>query len=237
MSDHTVTSYDRDLEALELLTSEMGDRARDMVGAALDALADGDLVSAQDIVASGRGFFELQRRVEAEAILTIARRSPVSVDLRSVIGALRVAGDLGRVAKHSGAIADCAVKIGSSSRLSRGAVGLRQMGALATELLDGALGAYRERDVQRARQAWEGDAELDALEGSVCNDLLARMIGDPRDITFCAHALAAAKAIERIGDHATNIAETVVYVVTGDYLDERRRGGGTTDVGEAAPRV
>ena len=129
---------------------------------------------------------------------------------------------MGDLAKN---IAKRSVKIGVESRVPHAIVGIKHMNEFATELMKDVLDAYAQRDVERALDVWERDVELDALEDSVFRDLLTHMMEDPRNITFCAHLLFCSKNIERIGDHATNIAETVVYLVTGSTLPtERPRG-------------
>ena len=164
----------------------------------------------------------LQREVEEQAILTIARRQPVAIDLREIIGAIRVAGDLERVGDLAKNIAKRSLKIGVESRVPRAIVGIKHMNDFAIELMKDVLDAYAQRDVDRALDVWERDADLDALEDSVFRDLLTHMMEDPRNITFCAHLLFCSKNIERIGDHATNIAETVFYLVTGSNLPTER---------------
>jgi len=149
----------------------------------------------------------------------------VANDLREIIGAIRVAGDLERVGDLAKNIAKRSVKIGVESRVPRAIVGIKHMNEFATELMKDVLDAYAQRDVERARDVWERDVDLDALEDSVFRDLLTHMMEDPRNITFCAHLLFCSKNIERIGDHATNIAETVVYLVTGSTLPTERPHG------------
>ena len=152
-------------------------------------------------------------------------------DLREIIGAIRVAGDLERVGDLAKNIARRSVKIGAESRVPRAIVGIKHMNEFATELMKDVLDAYAQRDVERALDVWERDVELDALEDSVFRDFLTHMMEDPRNITFCAHLLFCSKNIERIGDHATNIAETVVYLVTGSTLPtERPRGGPDAEI-------
>ena len=169
--------------------------------------------------------------------MTIARRQPVAVDLRELIGAIRIAGDLERVGDLAKNIAKRTIKIGAEARVPRAIVGLKHMNEVATELMKDVLDAYAQRDAERAREVWERDVDLDALEDSVFRDLLTHMMEDPRNISFCAHLLFCSKNIERIGDHATNIAETVVYLVTGQPMPvgtsarpagdrHRRRGRG-----------
>ena len=178
----------------------------------------------------------LQREIEEQATLTIARRQPVANDLREIIGAIRVAGDLERVGDLAKNIAKRSVKIGVEFRVPRAIVGIKHMNEFATELMKDVLDAYAQRDVERALDVWERDVDLDALEDSVFRDLLTHMMEDPRNITFCAHLLFCSKNIERIGDHATNIAETVVYLVTGSNSANRtaawpRKGGHETEAG------
>jgi phosphate transport system protein len=219
---HTVRAYDKDLDLLERRIAEMGGIAEKMVIDAVDALAAGDAALAHQVVTTDARLDLLQREIEEQAILTIARRQPVAIDLREIIGAIRVAGDLERVGDLAKNIAKRSVKIGPEPRVPRAIVGIKHMNDFATELLKDVLDAYAQRDVERARDVWERDVDLDALEDSVFRDLLTHMMEDPRNITFCAHLLFCSKNIERIGDHATNIAETVVYLVTGSNLPTER---------------
>ncbi len=231
MHDHTVKAYDRELDALDRLIAEMGGIAEKMVVEAVDALASADTVLAHQVVAADPRLDALQREIENLAVMTIARRQPVSIDLRELIGAIRVAGDLERVGDLAKNIAKRTIKLGTEARVPRAIVGLRHMNDVATELMKDVLDAYAQRDAERAREVWERDVDLDALEDSVFRDLLTHMMEDPRNISFCAHLLFCSKNIERIGDHATNIAETVVYLVTGAPMpSERPRGRRETDI-------
>ena len=231
MRDHTVKAYDRELDTIERLIAEMGGIAEKMVVDAVDALASADTVLAHQIVSTDARLDAMQREVEDLAVMTIARRQPVSIDLRELIGAIRVAGDLERVGDLAKNIAKRTIKIGAQSRVPRALIGLKHMNEVASELMKDVLDAYAQRDAERAREVWERDVDLDALEDSVFRDLLTHMMEDPRNISFCAHLLFCSKNIERIGDHATNIAETVVYLVTGRPMpSERPRGRQETDI-------
>ena len=222
VDQHTVRAYDKDLDLLERRIAEMGGLAEKMVIEAMDALAGADTALAHEVVSTDPRLDALQREVEEQAILTIARRQPVAIDLREIIGAIRVAGDLERVGDLAKNIAKRSLKIGVESRVPRAIVGIKHMNDFAMELMKDVLDAYAQRDVERALDVWERDADLDALEDSVFRDLLTHMMEDPRNITFCAHLLFCSKNIERIGDHATNIAETVFYLVTGSNLPSER---------------
>jgi phosphate transport system protein len=225
MTDHTLKAYDKELEILERKIAEMGGIAEKMVIDAMDALVHSDAVLAHAVIASDDRLDALQREVEETAILTIARRQPMAVDLREIIGAIRVAGDLERVGDLAKNVAKRSIKIGGEPRSPREIVGLKHMNDVAMELLKDVLDAYAQRDTERAHAVWERDAELDALEDSVFRDLLTHMMEDPRNITYCAHLLFCSKNVERIGDHATNIAETVYYLVTGETLPGERPKG------------
>jgi phosphate transport system protein len=225
LADHTVRAYDKDLDALGLRIAEMGGIAEKMVVDAMDALGTVDAALAQQVVATDTRLDVLQREIEEHAIMTIARRQPMGVDLREIIGAIRIASDLERVGDLAKNIAKRTLKIGPEARVPRAVVGLKHMNDLATEQMKDVLDAYAQRDTERAQSVWTRDAELDALEDSVFRDLLTHMMEDPRNISFCAHLLFCSKNIERIGDHATNIAETVFYVVTGTSLPPDRPKG------------
>jgi len=234
MADHTIKAYDKELEALERRIAEMGGIAEKMVIDAMDALSNSDGALAHRVIASDERLDALQREIEDSAILTIARRQPMAVDLREIIGAIRVAGDLERVGDLAKNIAKRSLKVSEEVRSPREVVGLKHMNDVATELLKDVLDAYAQRDVDRALAVWERDAELDALEDSVFRDLLTHMMEDPRNISYCAHLLFCSKNIERVGDHATNIAETVHYLVTGHPLPGERPKGAS---GSLTPEI
>jgi len=233
--DHTVKAYDSELDTLDRLIAEMGGIAEKMVVEAVDALANADTVLAHQVVSTDPRLDVLQREIENLAVMTIARRQPMAVDLRELIGAIRVAGDLERVGDLAKNIAKRTIKLGTETRVPRAVVGLKNMNEVATESMKDVLDTYAQRDAERAREVWERDVDLDALEDSVFRDLLTHMMEDPRNISFCAHLLFCSKNIERIGDHATNIAETVGYLVTGTPMhSERPRGRQETDIDVAA---
>jgi phosphate transport system protein len=222
MSDHIVKSYDRDLEALGRRIAEMGGVAEKMLAEAMDALSAFDVDLAHRVVACDPRLDALQREIEESAILTIARRQPLAVDLRECIAAIRISGDIERVGDLAKNIAKRTLKIASEARVARAIVGLKSMHEIAAMQLKDSLDAYALRDTERARAVWENDADLDALEDSVFRDLLTFMMEDPRNISFCTHLLFCSKNLERIGDHTTNIAETVIYLVTGEPMPSER---------------
>jgi phosphate transport system ATP-binding protein len=221
MSDHIVKAYDDELQALDRKIAEMGGLAEKMLADAADALSTLDAERARAVVALDPRLDALHRSVEDAAVLTIARRQPMAIDLREIVAAIRVAGDLERVGDLARNIARRSLKIGGEQRVQRAVVGIRAMAEFAGGQLKDVLDAYAQRDVENARAVWRRDQDLDALEDSVFRDLLTFMMEDPRNITFCTHLLFCSKNIERIGDHATNIAETVVFIATGENLIDR----------------
>jgi phosphate transport system protein len=222
MSDHTVRSYDKELEAIGLKIAEMGGVAEKMLIDAMEALSTLNAPLAERTQQSDPKLDKLQREVEEAAVITIARRQPVAGDLREIVGAIRTANDLERVGDLAKNIAKRAGKIIRDTRVPRATVGLKHMGDLAAMQLKDVLDAYASRDAVRAKAVWMRDAEIDALEDSVFRDQLTFMMEDPRNITYCTHLLFCSKNIERIGDHATNIAETIHYLVTGETLPIER---------------
>jgi phosphate transport system protein len=222
MIEHTVKAFDQELETLGRQIAEMGGMAEKMLADAMDALIDMNIELAKKVVAIDPGVDTLQRTVEEFAVRTIARRQPMAVDLREVIGAIRISADLERIGDLAKNIAKRAIKIGPESRIPRAVIGLKSMQGLAAAQLRDVLEAYEQRDAERAKAVWKSDIELDGLEDTVFRDLLTFMMEDPRNITFCTHLLFCSKNLERVGDHTTNIAETVVYIVTGESLPVER---------------
>ena len=222
MSDHTFKPFDKELEALGRRVAEMGGVAEKILADATDGLFTFDVDMARRAVASGLLLDTLRRGIEESAIVTIAREQPVSVDLRECIAAFRVASDLARIGDRAKDIANRAVTIIAEARSSRAFIGLKSMREVAEKQLKDVLDAYAQRDVVRARAVWFDDADLDALEDLVFRDLLTFMMEDPRNITFCTHLLFCSKNLERIGDHTTNIAETVVWMVSGERMPIER---------------
>jgi phosphate transport system protein len=218
MAEHIVSSYDNDLQDLRRRISEMGGIAEKMLVDAIAALVRRDMPLAQAVIASDSRLDVLQREVEESAILTIARRQPLAVDLRETISAIRVSGDVERIGDLAKNIAKRALAIGGQFQPQKIVVGVQHMSDLVLGQLKDVLDAYAQQDTVKAVDVWRRDGAIDALYTSLFRELLTYMMEDPRNISFCTHLLFCAKNIERIGDHTTNIAETVHYLVTGETL-------------------
>lgn len=231
MTDHIVRSYDADLEGIRRSLAEMGGMAERMLGDSTVALVRRDTALAQKIISADQRLDNLQREVEEKAVLTIARRQPLAQDLRELISAIRLASDIERVGDLAKNIAKRAVAIaGQFQPPHRAVVGLEHISRLVQAQLKDVLDAYAATNEQKALEVWKRDDEIDALYTSLFRELLTYMMEDPRNITFCTHLLFCAKNIERIGDHTTNIAETIHYLVTGDSLDVNRPKLDTTNI-------
>ena len=229
MPEHTIKAFDADLQELARKVAEMGGLAEKQVGDAVEALAKRDVALAQRVVALDATIDALQREIEERAVLTIARRQPMAVDLREIVGALRVSNDLERIGDLAKNIAKRVVALDGEFRPNTVIRGVEHMTDLVLGQLKLVLDSYARRDVSMAIEVWRGDEEIDGVNNSLFRELLTYMMEDPRNITFCTHLLFCAKNIERMGDHATNIAETVVYMVEGRALpDERPKGDNTS---------
>jgi phosphate transport system protein len=230
MTDHIVTAFDAELKDLQRMIAEMGGLAEKMQSDAIDAISRQDKRLAQQIVATDPRLDQLQREVEEKAILTIARRQPMAVDLRDVIATIRIANDLERVGDLVKNVAKRILAMEGQFPPQKLLAGLNHMSLMALGQFKAVIDAYTQRDAQAALAVWEHDGDIDNLYNSLFRELLTYMMEDPRNIGFCTHLLFSAKNIERIGDHATNIAETVYYLVTGQSLSVDRPKGEPGDL-------
>src|SRR3954454_5911771 len=228
MSEHTAKAFDVDLQELARKVSEMGGLAEKEIVDSVDALAKRDGALAQRVIATDISTDQLQREIEEKAILTIARRQPMAVDLREIVAALRLANDLERIGDLAKNIAKRVVALNGDFPPQKLVRGVEHIADLVLEALKDVLDAYAQRDLEKALAVWKGDDKIDAMYTSVFRELLTYMMEDPRNITFCTHLLFCAKNIERMGDHATNIAETVYYIAEGRPLVDERPKGDTT---------
>jgi phosphate transport system protein len=228
MSEHTAKAFDVDLQELTRMVAEMGGLAEKQIADSVDALARRDADRAQRSVASDPSIDALQREIEEKAVLTIARRQPMAVDLREVVGALRVSNDLERIGDLAKNIGKRVLALDGEFYPPKLIRGVEHMGALVLAQLKEVLDSYARHDLKKAMAVWNGDEEIDAMCTSLFRELLTYMMEDPRNITFCIHLMFCAKNIERMGDHATNIAETVYYMIEGHAIADQRPKGDTT---------
>ena len=223
MTQHIVKSFDEELKDLARSIAEMGGHAEQLVERSIAALLGADADLARAVIAADKKVDELHRRIEEHAILVIARRQPMAQDLRETIAAIRISSDLERIADLGKNIARRALAIQSQPFSNNVRVGVEHLAELGLKQVKKVLDAYATRDLAKAREVCAKDNEIDDLYTSLFRQLLTYMMEDPRNITMCTHLLFCAKNIERIGDHATNIAETVHYVITGEQWGEPRQ--------------
>jgi phosphate transport system protein len=227
MNEHTAKAFDVDLQDLSRMVAEMGGLAEKQIADSVDALATRDSARAGRVIAADGAIDALQREIEERSVLTIARRQPMAVDLREIVSALRIANDLERIGDLAKNIAKRVVPITSDFHPQKLIRGVEHMSALVLTQLKQVLDSYAGHDVEKALAVWNGDEEIDAMCTSLFRELLTYMMEDPRHITFCIHLMFSAKNIERMGDHATNIAETVYFMVQGRPITDERPKGDT----------
>ncbi len=227
-SVHIVSAYDEELKFLSKRIAAMGGHAERMVEQAVAALVNVDHGLAQKVIQDDLVLDEGQREIDDKAIVIIARRQPMATDLREIVGAIRISADIERVGDLGKNVAKrvAAVDGRQPNSLFRG---LEALANLALTQLKEVLDVYASRSVERIGFVRDRDDQIDAMYTSLFRELLTYMMEDPRNITPCTHLLFCAKNIERIGDHATNIAETIYYIVTGDQMPADRPKGDKTD--------
>jgi phosphate transport system protein len=222
MTNHTAGAFDTDLRNLSNRIREMGRLDERQIRDAILALETRDTALAKQVVVADDQVDALQREIEEKAVVTIARRQPMAIDLREIVGALRISNDLERIGDRAENIAKRALLLTDGFRINEVMPQLQHMAQLVVDQLDMVLRSYDERDVALALTVWNKDRDVDAVDNALFRELLTYMMENPRNITFCTHLLFCAKNLERIGDHATNIAETVYYMVQGHPILEER---------------
>ena len=227
-NEHTVRSYEEELSLLNNKIAKMGGLTEKVLGQSFEALERRDPDLAASTISMDDEIDQLQREIEEQTVVMIARRQPMAYDLRQIMAALRISGDLERIGDLGKNIAKRAVAVVTEQQPKQLMLGLKHMGELSLNQLKEVLDAFIERDAERALSVWYNDEEIDAMYNSLFRELLTYMMEDPRNIGLCTHLLFGAKNIERVGDHATNIAETVYYLVHGRPITDQRPKGDTT---------
>lgn len=223
MIQHTVKAFDDDIGELRGLIAEMGGLAEQAIGAAMTALKRHDLDAARAVVAGDKRIDALEMEVERLAVRLIALRAPMANDLREVVAALKIAGVVERIGDYAKNIAKRVPLIDDHRDIEPLSV-LPAMAKLATEMVRDVLDAFAARDAQVALQVCERDRAVDDFYDSLFRTLVTFMMENPRSIGQAAHLLFIAKNLERVGDHATNVAEMVYFAATGTHMVERDRG-------------
>jgi phosphate transport system protein len=233
-AEHIVKSYDEELQRLNKMIVEMGGLAESQLAAASEAVQERDSDLAARVIEDDAKVDQLERDLDNLAIRLLALRQPMARDLREIVVALKIASDLERIADYAANVAKRSIALSQSPPIQP-AHALPRMARLALLLIKDVIDAYVERDADKALDVWNRDEELDEMYASLFREFLTYMMEDPRNIGACTHLLFMAKNIERIGDHATNIAENLYYLVHGTPLTQARPKGDTSSLQVVAP--
>jgi len=207
---------------------QMGRLVKQQVENASAAMRRHDVALAEQVAAADSGVDARQREIEGLAVAIIARRQPVAVDLRELVGVMRMTSDPERIGDYAKNIARRVAALNNNFRIDAVMPQLELMVQQVIHQLDSVLESYERRDVNKALEVWRRDQDIDALNSSLFRTLLTHMMEDPRSISSCTHLLFCAKHFERIGDHITNIAEAIYYIVEGHEVEEERPKADTT---------
>jgi phosphate transport system protein len=221
VNEHIIKSYDDELRRLNNTIMQMGGLAEGQLAAAIDAVIKRDSELAARVVADDTTVDQLEHEVDGLVVRLLALRQPMARDLREILAALRIANDLERICDYAANVAKRSIVLNQSPTV-KPVYTLPRMVKLAQALTKDVLDAYVARDAEKAMVVWARDEELDEMYSSLFRELLTYMMEDPRTITACTHLLFMAKNVERIGDHATNIAETVYFLANGEPLTQAR---------------
>jgi phosphate transport system protein len=221
VNEHIIKSYDDELRRLNNTIMQMGGLAESQLAAAIDAVIKRDSELAARVVADDTTVDQLEHEVDGLVVRLLALRQPMARDLREILAALRIANDLERICDYAANVAKRSIVLNQSPTV-KPVYTLPRMVKLAQALTKDVLDAYVARDAEKAMVVWARDEELDEMYSSLFRELLTYMMEDPRTITACTHLLFMAKNVERIGDHATNIAETVYFLANGEPLTQAR---------------
>jgi phosphate transport system protein len=221
-SEHTTKAFDSDLQDLARSMAEMGGLAERQIAEAIEALTTRDSERAWRVINADATIDNMQRAIEERAIETIARRQPVAIDLRQVVGILRIANELERIGDLAKNISKRIIAINGEDMPRRSLRGVSHMANLMMAQLRDVLDSFARRDAAKAVDVWTRDQDVDRLYTSLFRELLVHMMENPVTVTFGIHLLFCTKNLERMGDHATNIAEAVYYMVNGQSLLRER---------------
>src|SRR5690349_5891241 len=220
MSAHTIKAFDDELDQLRALIAEMGGLAESAITEAMQALVRRDTEGAQRVIEADRRLDALEAEVERNAVQIIALRAPMADDLREVIAALKIAGVIERIGDYAKNIAKRTGQIEGRKKFEPLTL-IPAMAEVAAEMVQDVLTAYAARDPHLAREVIERDQKVDAFYNSIFRNLVSHMMENPATISSAAQLLFVARNLERIGDHATNVAEMVFFAATGQYYSDK----------------
>jgi phosphate transport system protein len=233
--EHLVKSYDQELKRLRNMMTQMGGIVESQVALAADAIMQRDAASATRAVEEDPKVDALEREVESFVIRLLALRQPVAGDLRQIVAALKITGDLERIGDYAANVAKRSIVLAQFA-VPFSLAGLAHMARMVQGQLKSIIDALGENDAEKALEVWRSDQVVDDIYNAIFRELITYMMEDPRNITPCTHLLFIAKNLERIGDHATNVAENLYYAVKGESLPDSRPKGDTSAYAVIRPR-
>ncbi|MCW5771272.1 MAG: phosphate signaling complex protein PhoU [Rhodospirillaceae bacterium] len=232
-AQHTVKSFDDELRDLQLILARMGGLAEDQLSKALAAISEGDSSLAYEAIQADAKVDELEREAEQQVVRMLALRQPLANDLRTIVASLKISNNIERIADYAKNVAKRAVSINEMAAVQP-VYSIPRIGRAAAAMLKDVLDACNANDADKALEVWNRDETVDDLYTSFLREALTYMMEDARNITACTHLLFIAKNLERIGDHCTNIAENVYYLVTGRLPGGERPKGGEDELDAVA---
>jgi phosphate transport system protein len=225
MAEHTLKRFDEELERLSATISEMGGLTESQFAQSLVALREGDTEVAERVIADDARVDALDLAVQEQTVKLLALRQPMAVDLRMILSSIKIAAALERIADYAKNTAKRSIVLSQGTAPSSAVAGIDRLGRLVRAALKDVLDAFAHDDVDKARDVWQRDEEIDQVYTGLFRELLTYMMEDPRNITACTHLMFMAKNIERAGDHVTNIAELISFRIAGHGFDEVRPKG------------
>jgi phosphate transport system protein len=233
--EHLIKSYEQELKRLRGMLAEMGGLVENQVALAAQAIMGRDAVAAGQVVEADPKVDAVERDVEQFVIRLLALRQPLAGDLRQIVAALKITGDLERIGDYAANVAKRSLVLDQFS-MPYSLTGLGQMARMVQDHLKTIIDALGDNDAAKAVEVWRSDQMVDDLYNVIFRELVTYMMEDPRNITPCTHLLFIAKNLERIGDHETNIAETLYYAVKGETLPQSRPKGDMSAYAVVRPR-
>ena len=233
--EHLVKKYDNELKQLRDKLTQMGGIVESQVALASEAMLNRDADAAAKAVEEDPKVDALEREVEQFVIRMLALRQPMASDLRRIVGGLKITGDLERIGDYAANVAKRSIVL-NQFHLPYSLSGIGHMAELVQDQLKSIIDAIGESDSEKAMEVWRSDQEIDDIYNALFRELITYMMEDPRNITPCTHLLFIAKNLERIGDHATNIAETLYYAITGEVVTDARPKGDTSAYAVVRPK-
>jgi phosphate transport system protein len=233
-AEHIIKAYDQELDQLNNTIAQMGGLAEVQLAHAIEAVVERDAELASQTVEADARMDALEHQVQDQVVRLLALRQPMARDLRNIVAALKISSDLERIGDYATNVAKRSIVL-SQIQAVKAAYAIPRMGAFAQSLIKNVLDAFIERNTEKAMEVWRSDEELDEMYSGLFRELLTYMMEDPRNITPSTHLLFIAKNIERIGDHATNIAETVHFLVEGGPFRGSRPKGDNSSFTVVSP--